>query len=82
MLIRFVYIYNILFQFIDIGDDMAVPDDFTDEEKKTGMWWRQLVAGGLAGIGMLSSLGVVYFQLSIMKVFTEEFSSVNYLLSF
>ena len=63
-----------MFQFIDIGDDMAVPDDFTDEEKKTGMWWRQLVAGGLAGIGMLSSLGVVYFQLSIMKVFTTTCS--------
>ena len=30
---------------------MVVPDDFTEEEKLTGMWWRQLVAGGLAGVG-------------------------------
>ena len=30
---------------------MAVPDDFTEEEKTSGMWWRQLVAGGAAGIG-------------------------------
>ncbi|XP_066927261.1 mitochondrial adenyl nucleotide antiporter SLC25A24-B-like [Clytia hemisphaerica] len=36
--------------FIDIGDDMVVPDDFTEEEKLTGMWWRQLMAGGLAGV--------------------------------
>lgn len=26
-----------------------VPDDFTTEEKLTGMWWRHLVAGGGAG---------------------------------
>lgn len=26
-----------------------VPDDFTIEEKQTGMWWRHLVAGGGAG---------------------------------
>lgn len=26
-----------------------VPDEFTIEEKQTGMWWRHLVAGGGAG---------------------------------
>lgn len=26
-----------------------VPDEFTAEEKTTGMWWRHLVAGGGAG---------------------------------
>lgn len=26
-----------------------IPDDFTTEEKQTGMWWRHLVAGGGAG---------------------------------
>lgn len=26
-----------------------VPDEFTAEEKNTGMWWRHLVAGGGAG---------------------------------
>lgn len=26
-----------------------VPDEFTVQEKQTGMWWRHLVAGGAAG---------------------------------
>ena len=30
---------------------MTVPDEFTEEEKVSGMWWRQLVAGGGAGVG-------------------------------
>lgn len=28
---------------------MNVPDDFTAKEMLTGMWWRHLVAGGVAG---------------------------------
>ncbi|PVD21912.1 hypothetical protein C0Q70_17715 [Pomacea canaliculata] len=34
---------------IDIGENSLVPDDFTETELKTGMWWRHLVAGGGAG---------------------------------
>ncbi|KAL4219598.1 hypothetical protein ACF0H5_022171 [Mactra antiquata] len=34
---------------IDIGDNTIVPDDFTENEMQTGMWWRHLVAGGAAG---------------------------------
>ena len=34
---------------IDIGENMTVPTDFTEKEKKTGMWWRHLAAGGMAG---------------------------------
>ncbi|KAM9734605.1 calcium-binding mitochondrial carrier protein SCaMC-2-B-like isoform 2-T3 [Menidia menidia] len=34
---------------LDVGESMIVPDEFTAEEKKTGMWWRHLVAGGGAG---------------------------------
>ena len=26
-----------------------MPDDFTEEELKTGMWWRHLLSGGAAG---------------------------------
>ena len=26
-----------------------VPDEFTEEERQTGMWWRILAAGGAAG---------------------------------
>ncbi|CAL1616767.1 unnamed protein product [Knipowitschia caucasica] len=33
----------------DLGDNLLVPNDFTLEEKQTGMWWRHLVAGGGAG---------------------------------
>ncbi|XP_059406646.1 calcium-binding mitochondrial carrier protein SCaMC-2-B isoform X6 [Carassius carassius] len=33
----------------DVGESMMVPDEFTAEEKKTGMLWRHLVAGGGAG---------------------------------
>ncbi|KAH7983416.1 hypothetical protein HPB52_011769 [Rhipicephalus sanguineus] len=35
--------------FVDLGEDSLVPDDFTEEEIHTGMWWRHLVAGGVAG---------------------------------
>lgn len=28
---------------------MSVPDDFSQKEMNTGMWWRHLVAGGMAG---------------------------------
>ncbi|MBN3301962.1 SCMC2 protein, partial [Amia calva] len=33
----------------DVGESLMVPDEFTAEERKTGMWWRHLVAGGGAG---------------------------------
>ncbi|XP_057688948.1 calcium-binding mitochondrial carrier protein SCaMC-2-A [Corythoichthys intestinalis] len=33
----------------DVGENLMVPDDFTAEEKQSGMWWRHLVAGGGAG---------------------------------
>ncbi|KAH0535851.1 calcium-binding mitochondrial carrier protein SCaMC-2 isoform X1 [Cotesia glomerata] len=35
--------------YMDIGEDIGVPDDFTSNEMITGMWWRHLLAGGLAG---------------------------------
>ncbi|XP_004617023.1 calcium-binding mitochondrial carrier protein SCaMC-1 [Sorex araneus] len=34
---------------IDIGESLAIPDEFTEDEKKSGQWWRQLLAGGVAG---------------------------------
>ncbi|XP_018588458.1 calcium-binding mitochondrial carrier protein SCaMC-2-B isoform X2 [Scleropages formosus] len=33
----------------DVGESMMVPDEFTAEERNTGMLWRHLVAGGGAG---------------------------------
>ncbi|XP_014261718.1 calcium-binding mitochondrial carrier protein SCaMC-1-B isoform X2 [Cimex lectularius] len=35
--------------FLDIGDLMTVPEDYTAKEIQTGVWWRQLVAGAVAG---------------------------------
>uniref|UniRef100_A0A336KC21 CSON004428 protein n=1 Tax=Culicoides sonorensis TaxID=179676 RepID=A0A336KC21_CULSO len=35
--------------YLDIGEDMNVPDDFTQNEMQTGKWWRHLAAGGIAG---------------------------------
>ena len=32
---------------------MVIPDEFTEEEKVTGKWWRQLVAGAGAGVGKI-----------------------------
>lgn len=37
------------FQYLDVGESVAVPDDFTLQEMLSGMWWRHLVAGGMAG---------------------------------
>lgn len=34
---------------IDIGESISIPDEFTEEEKRSGDWWRRLVAGGIAG---------------------------------
>lgn len=36
-------------QIFDVGENLMVPDEFTIEERQTGMWWRHLVAGGGAG---------------------------------
>ncbi|ELK05843.1 Calcium-binding mitochondrial carrier protein SCaMC-1 [Pteropus alecto] len=34
---------------IDIGDSLTIPDEFTEDERQSGQWWRQLLAGGVAG---------------------------------
>lgn len=40
---------SLFLQYLDIGEDLNVPDDFTQNEMQTGMWWRHLAAGGIAG---------------------------------
>lgn len=63
--------------FVDIGEDTLVPDDFTETEMQTGMWWRHLVAGGVAGA--VSRTGTA--PLDRLKVFLQvrgtEFSSIS-----
>ena len=34
--------------FVDYADQ-AIPNDYTVKEKQSGLWWRNLVAGGVAG---------------------------------
>lgn len=47
---EFIFILRqLLRKYLDIGEDMNVPDDFTQTEMQTGMWWRHLAAGGVAG---------------------------------
>ena len=41
--------YLMYFQFLDAGEDVAVPDDFTEAELSLGIWWKHLLAGGVAG---------------------------------
>lgn len=41
--------FYVPFQYLDIGEDLNVPDDFTQSEMQSGMWWRHLAAGGFAG---------------------------------
>jgi solute carrier family 25 (mitochondrial phosphate transporter), member 23/24/25/41 len=40
---------NLCLQYLDIGEDIQVPDDFTQNEMETGRWWRHLLAGAFAG---------------------------------
>lgn len=43
------YLCRSSLQIFDVGENLTVPDEFTVEERQTGMWWRHLVAGGGAG---------------------------------
>ena len=36
--------------YLDIGEDFMIPDDFSEHDKISGFWWRQLASGAGAGI--------------------------------
>ncbi|KAM9244730.1 mitochondrial adenyl nucleotide antiporter SLC25A23 isoform 4-T4 [Trichechus inunguis] len=52
---------------LDIGECLTVPDEFSEQEKQTGMWWKQLVAGAVAGA--VSRTGTA--PLDRLKVFMQ-----------
>uniref|UniRef100_A0A8C6XAA8 EF-hand domain-containing protein n=1 Tax=Naja naja TaxID=35670 RepID=A0A8C6XAA8_NAJNA len=52
---------------LDIGECLTVPDEFSEKEKKTGMWWKQLIAGAMAGA--VSRTGTA--PLDRLKVFMQ-----------
>ncbi|XP_078091128.1 mitochondrial adenyl nucleotide antiporter SLC25A24-like [Mustelus asterias] len=35
--------------FMDIGESITIVDEFSETERKSGSWWRQLLAGAMAG---------------------------------
>ncbi|CAD5228042.1 unnamed protein product [Bursaphelenchus okinawaensis] len=56
---------------IDIGEDSQIPEDFTPAELQTGVWWRHLVAGGVAGCMSRTCTA----PLDRLKVFLQVHSS-------
>ncbi|XP_051940944.1 calcium-binding mitochondrial carrier protein SCaMC-1 isoform X1 [Hippocampus zosterae] len=56
---------------LDLGEQMTVPDEFSEEEKKSGYVWRQLMAGALAG--SISRSGTA--PLDRLKVFRQVHGS-------
>lgn len=63
-------------QVLDIGDSLTIPDEFTEEEKTTGVWWKQLAAGAMAGA--VSRTGTA--PLDRMKVFMQVCQNLPFLL--
>ncbi|XP_060906089.1 mitochondrial adenyl nucleotide antiporter SLC25A23 isoform X1 [Labrus mixtus] len=58
---------------LDIGEQLTVPDEFTEEEKKSGYVWRQLMAGAMAG--SVSRTGTA--PLDRLKVFRQVHGSID-----
>ncbi|XP_059863547.1 mitochondrial adenyl nucleotide antiporter SLC25A23 isoform X2 [Delphinus delphis] len=56
---------------LDIGECLTVPDEFSEQEKLTGTWWKQLVAGAMAGA--VSRTGTA--PLDRLKVFMQVHAS-------
>uniref|UniRef100_A0A1I7SLT4 Calcium-binding mitochondrial carrier protein SCaMC-2 n=1 Tax=Bursaphelenchus xylophilus TaxID=6326 RepID=A0A1I7SLT4_BURXY len=56
---------------IDIGEDSQIPEDFSPLELETGVWWRHLVAGGVAGCMSRTCTA----PLDRLKVFLQVHSS-------
>ncbi|XP_073322709.1 mitochondrial adenyl nucleotide antiporter SLC25A23-like isoform X2 [Pagrus major] len=59
---------------LDIGEQLTVPDEFSEEEKKSGYVWRQLMAGAMAG--SVSRTGTA--PLDRLKVFRQVHGSSDF----
>ncbi|XP_068429510.1 calcium-binding mitochondrial carrier protein SCaMC-2-B isoform X2 [Clinocottus analis] len=61
----------------DVGESLLVPDEFTAEEKKTGMWWRHLVAGGGAGAASRTCTAPLDRLKVLMQVHASKSNSMH-----
>ncbi|XP_023815438.1 calcium-binding mitochondrial carrier protein SCaMC-3-like isoform X1 [Oryzias latipes] len=59
---------------LDTGEQLTVPDEFSEEEKKSGFVWRQLMAGAMAG--SVSRTGTA--PLDRLKVFRQVHGSSDF----
>ncbi|TDH05704.1 hypothetical protein EPR50_G00125380 [Perca flavescens] len=57
----------------DIGEQLTVPDEFSEQERRSGLVWRQLVAGAMAGT--VSRTGTA--PLDRLKVFLQVHGSTS-----
>uniref|UniRef100_A0A671VES4 Solute carrier family 25 member 23b n=1 Tax=Sparus aurata TaxID=8175 RepID=A0A671VES4_SPAAU len=57
----------------DIGEHLTVPDEFSERERRSGLVWRQLVAGAMAGA--VSRTGTA--PLDRLKVFLQVHGSTS-----
>ncbi|KAJ1063546.1 hypothetical protein K5549_000043 [Capra hircus] len=62
---------------IDIGDSLTIPDEFTEDEKKSGQWWRQLLAGGVAGAVSRTSTAPLDRLKVMMQVHGSKSAKMN-----
>ncbi|XP_062389129.1 calcium-binding mitochondrial carrier protein SCaMC-3b [Sardina pilchardus] len=56
---------------LDIGEQLTVPDEFSERERRSGLVWRQLMAGAMAGA--VSRTGTA--PLDRLKVFLQVHGS-------
>ena len=61
------------FMVLGIGKCLTIPNEFSELEKLTGMWWKQLVAGAVAVVSAMFRRGTA--PLDCLKVFMKIHAS-------